>query len=241
MEKKINDYINSLSNSYDMVSYDFFLRKDFEKNNLEKSIKLFTDESIKQKKPQPKKLNVYALLSGISFEDELKSKLYDIQIKLKKIVNNNLAYFVRPENFGLEHCVFKWPNENWDNKKEQAINKLLDLYNFEPFNININGIQIHNDGCIIAKGYVPSRKMEFIREYFKKNLKFFPTKQSIWSHIPLGRILEPIGEKKYKLLKDFVKSHNKLNIFSTKIKSYKFINEKRWYMEEKEILRLIKV
>ena len=101
MEKKINDYINSLSNSYDMVSYDFFLRKDFEKNNLEKSIKLFTDESIKQKKPQPKKLNVYALLSGISFEDELKSKLYDIQIKLKKIVNNNLAYFVRPENFGL--------------------------------------------------------------------------------------------------------------------------------------------
>ena len=236
-----NLYIENLTKSYDKVSNNFFLKDDFMENDLKNSINLFTDESLNKKKPRPKRLNVYALLSGISFDCALKEKLFKIQNTIRTIIPSNLAYFVDPDNLGLEHCVFKWPDEKWDIYKENSIKKLLDLYNFKTFNLEIIGIQIHSDGCIIAKGYDPSLEMTQIRNFFKKNLNFLPIKQSEWSHIPLGRILEPIGKEKYKILKGFVKANNKKIISSYKIENYKFVYEKRWYMEEKKIIKLINV
>lgn len=241
MEIYNNHYIKNLNKSYDKVSNNFFLKDDFMENDLKNSINLFTDESLNKKKPRPKRLNVYALLSGISFDCALKEKLFKIQNTIRKIIPSNLAYFVDPDNLGLEHCVFKWPDEKWDIYKENSIKKLLDLYNFKTFNLEIVGIQIHSDGCIIAKGYDSSLEMTQIRNFFKKNLNFLPIKQSEWSHIPLGRILEPIGKEKYKILKGFVKANNKKIISSYKIENYKFVYEKRWYMEEKKIIKSIKV
>ena len=165
----------------------------------------------------------------------------NIQNEIKSLIPEKLKYFVKPENLGLEHCVFKWPNEKWDTKKEKQVNNLLDIYPFESFNLEIIGIQIHSDGCLIAKGYDKSLQMEKIRSFFKNNLDFFPEKQSNWSHIPLGRILEPIGEKKYSLLKNYITKKQNLKIASTTVKDFKFIFEKRWYMEDRSLLRIIEV
>ena len=241
MNLSINSYVNNLSNSYENVSKRFFLREDFEENNLLNSRKLFTLESLNKKIPLPKKFEVYALLSGISFQNELIVKLYEIQNKLREIIPENLAYFVKPKNLGLEHCVFKWPEDKWDNKKEKSVIKFLDLYDFNPFKIEIIGFQIHQDGCIIAKGYDKSMEMMKIRNFFKSNLKFYPSKQSDWSHIPLGRILEPIGKNNYEKLKQFIIENKKKFIASEIITSYKFIHERRWYMEEKEIIKSIQL
>jgi len=234
-------YITYLSDSYEKVSKEFFKNNDFHTSKLKNSINLFTKESLEERIPKPKRLEVYALLSGISFEQSLKSKLSKIQIEINNIIKENLKYFVLPDNLGLEHCVFKWPNEDWNETKEKIIIELLKIYPFEPFLLEIIGIQIHSDGCIIAKGYDKSMRMKNIRRFLKENLDFYPNRQSEWSHIPLGRILEPIGSKKYEALKVFAKRYKNLKITSTLVREYKFVFEKRWYMEEKEIIKSIGV
>lgn len=242
MNKRIqNNYLNYLTDSYNNASKDFFDNDDFFISQIQSSIGLFTEKSLNEGIPKPKKLEVYALLSGISFENKIQKRLLNIQNEIKSLIPEKLKYFVKPENLGLEHCVFKWPNEKWDTKKEKQVNNLLDIYPFESFNLEIIGIQIHSDGCLIAKGYDKSLQMEKIRSFFKNNLDFFPEKQSNWSHIPLGRILEPIGEKKYSLLKNYITKKQNLKIASTTVKDFKFIFEKRWYMEDRSLIRIIEV
>ncbi len=236
-----NNYLNYLTNSYNNASKDFFDNDDFYISQIQSSIGLFTEKSLNKGIPKPKKLEVYALLSGISFENKIQKRLLNIQNEINALIPEKLKYFVKPENLGLEHCVFKWPNEKWDTKKEKQVNNLLDIYPFESFNLEIIGIQIHSDGCVIAKGYDKALQMEKIRSFFKNNLDFFPEKQSNWSHIPLGRILEPIGEKKYSLLKNYITKKQNLKIASTTIKDFKFIFEKRWYMEDRNLIRIIEV
>ena len=104
-------YITYLSDSYEKVSKEFFKNNDFHTSKLKNSINLFTKESLEERIPKPKRLEVYALLSGVSFEQSLKSKLSKIQIEINNIIKENLKYFVLPDNLGLEHCVFKWPND----------------------------------------------------------------------------------------------------------------------------------
>ena len=241
MKTKKESYTISLSDSYDLVSEKFFQNNDFEISKLENSICLFTEESLELRKPKPKSLEVYALLSGVSFEKSIRKKLFEIQTEIENLIPENLKYFVYPENLGLEHCVFKWPDNDWNESKEKLIKNFLEIYPFESFCLDIVGIQIHSDGCIIAKGYDKSMEMSKIRDYFKLHIEFFPQKQSQWSHIPLGRILEPIGLRKYQSLKTFARKYRNTNIASTLIKDFKFVFEKRWYMEEKKIIKHIEV
>ena len=242
MNKRIqNNYFNYLTDSYNNASKEFFDNDDFFISQIQSSVGLFTEKSLNIGIPKPKKLEVYALLSGLSFENKMQKRLLNIQNEINALIPEKLKYFVKPENLGLEHCVFKWPNEKWDTNKEKLVNNLLDIYPFEPFNLEIIGIQIHSDGCVIAKGYDKALQMQKIRSFFKNNLDFFPEKQSNWSHIPLGRILEPIGEKKYSLLKNYITKKQNLKIASTTIKDFKFIFEKRWYMEDRSLIRVIKV
>ena len=242
MNKRIqNNYLNYLTDSYNNASKEFFDNDDFFISQIQSSVGLFTEKSLNIRIPKPKKLEVYALLSGLSFENKMQKRLLNIQNEINALIPEKLKYFVKPENLGLEHCVFKWPNEKWDTNKEKLVNNLLDIYPFEPFNLEIIGIQIHSDGCVIAKGYDKALQMQKIRSFFKNNLDFFPEKQSNWSHIPLGRILEPIGEKKYSLLKNYIIKKQNLKIASTTIKDFKFIFEKRWYMEDRSLIRIIEV
>ncbi len=236
-----NTYSALLSDSYNNASKDFFETDDFLISKIQSSRYLFTEESLKIGIPEPKELEVYALLSGISFENKLQKRLLNIQNEINSIIPKNLKYFVHPENLGLEHCVFKWPHEKWDSEKEKQVNNLLKIYPFEPFNLEIIGVQVHPDGCVIAKGYDKSLQMNKIRSFFKKNLNFFPVKQSEWSHIPLGRILEPIGKKNYSLLKKYIMQNKNLEIASITIKDFKFIFEKKWYMEDRTLINNIKL
>jgi len=105
-----------------------------------------------------------------------------------------------------------------------------------PFKFAIKGVQINPDGCIIARGYDENRSLFRIREQFKNNLKFLPSRQSNWAHIPMGRILEPIGVSKFKKLESLVNILSSEFITEFEINIVKFIHEKRWYMEEKSIL-----
>jgi hypothetical protein len=231
-----NTHFKSLKESYDKVGNKTWLGSDFVQSNLDLSRNIFTDESLSLRKPIPKNFDVYALLSGISFSEEFCSKLVDIQRDISEIINEKLHYWVLPANLGVEYCVFKWPDQKWDKSLSQIILNELAMLQNSTFQFSIKGIQINQDGCVIARGYDEGGMIFKIREHFKTNCPFLPKKQSGWAHVPIGRILEPVGTKKFGDLRQLVKNLSNDFIVSEEINTVKFVHEKRWYMEEKSIL-----
>tara|TARA_Y100001968_G_C19395866_1_gene738280 strand:- start:379 stop:1110 length:732 start_codon:yes stop_codon:yes gene_type:complete len=233
----LNKDNKDLSSGYRKVADKFFEINDFKLEDIKKSRLLFTNSSLGTRKPIPEKLDVYGLLSGLSFDETFTDKLFLIQQIIKSKLKSSLAYFVEPSNMGIEHCVLKWPEESWNKQKEELALISFENYNFKEFELFIYGIQIHVDGCIVAKGYPSNNAIKDLRNYLSNDLKFFPKKQSKWAHIPLGRILEPLGNEKFKELQFLVREFYTTEIASTLIKSYKFIHESQWYMEERRIIK----
>jgi len=233
-----NEHFKYLKRSYDEIGNKVWIESDFIQSNLNSSRKLFTDKSLALRKPTPKSFEVYALLSGLPFSKSFCDKLVKVQQDISEIIINRLHYWVKPQNFGVEHCVFKWPDEEWDKSREAVIKNELTTLDYPPFRLNIRGVQINPDGCVIAKGYDEKSTIFNIREHIKNHLLFIPEKQSGWSHVPLGRILEPIGSKEFRNLKYLVDKLSNDIIASEKISTVKFVHETRWYMEEKSILSI---
>ena len=71
----------------------------------------------------------------------------------------------------------------------------------------------------------------------KNKILFTPKKQSNWAHIPIGRILEPVGVSNFNNLKKYINASVDDFNHIEKITSMKLIHEKRWYMEERETLK----
>ena len=205
--------------------------------SLQNSINLFESKSLIIKKPKPIDVKVYTLVSGLSFSGSLIKELEQIKNEIGIILNDTLCYWVKPENLGVEYCVFKWPNDLW---KENWLNQIISFIKskeYESFELKISGIQLHPDGCIIAKGF-DNGKIRNVRNDLMSNLQFTPSKQSNWAHIPLGRILEPVSGKNFNKFKKTMKQLSDKHIGNEKIIDQKLIYETRWYMEKKEILYL---
>ena len=234
MKNNANDLY--LINSYKEVGNQTWKNNDFVESSLKISKDFFTEESLLLRKPKPKKLDVYALLSGVSFPEELTEKLSNIQKSIDIILGDCLHYWVAPLNFGMEYAVFKWPGDSWDEAWLPLILKEIDLIDKSSFQLNIHGIQINSDGCVLAKGYDETGMIFKIREHLKSNLEFLPKKQSGWAHIPMGRILEPLGTSKFLELKNLINELDNFLICSAKVNSVKLIHETRWYMEERSTL-----
>ncbi len=237
MELKKDQHYFYLEKSYSLVGRETWKNKDFLLDNLLSSRKLFTDKSLKIRSPRPKNLEVYALLSGLPFDGAFTNSLISVQSKISEILKDSLHYWVKPVNFGVEHCVFKWPDQKWDNSWNSIINQnLLSLNRGQSFKYYVYGIQINPDGCVVAKGYDEGEVIFKNRDRLKSNLNFLPDRQSGWAHIPLGRILEPVGSLKFIELKNLIDRISESMIASTQLHSIKFVHEKRWYMEERTII-----
>jgi hypothetical protein len=233
---KENTHYLQLSESYESVGKKTWLNNDFLESDLLTSRNLFTKESLQSLKPKPKDLEVYALLSGISFNQETQNILISIQNEISKILDGALHYWVKPENLGVEYCVFKWPHESWNNSWLNIVKNEISLLDFSTFRFLIGGIQVNSDGCVIAKGYDHNRSILRIREHLKDRLEFLPKKQSNWAHIPIGRILEPLGYDKFSILRNSIERLSNENLAEFEITEVKLVHETRWYMEKKSIL-----
>jgi hypothetical protein len=226
-----------LQKSYDLEGKKIFNLSLLSSKSLQKSIDLFEYKSLIIKKPKPIDVKVYTLVSGQSFSVSLIEEFKKIKNEIKIILNDTLCYWVKPENLGVEYCVFKWPNDLWNEKWLNQIISFMDSKEYDSFELKISGIQLHPDGCIIAKGY-DNGKIRNIRTDLMSNLPFIPSKQSNWAHIPLGRILEPVSGKIFNKLKKTMKQLSDKHISVEKIIDQKLIYETKWYMEKKKILYL---
>jgi hypothetical protein len=234
-----NKHFLSLKKSYSDVGDRTWDDNDFALENLEVSKNLFNNNSLISGTPKPKKFDVIALLSGLPFSMEFQKKAVSIQESISHIIGDKLHYWVKPLNFGVEYCVFKWPEGNWQKNWMEILENQLDVFNFKSYNLNIKGVQVNSDGCVILRGYDEKMSLLNIRKYMRDNISFLPERQSNWAHIPIGRILEPIGYDSFKNLKSFVQKRSDQLFFVERINDVKLIQERRWYMEEKEVLKKV--
>jgi len=226
----------ALEKAYRQVADRAWQEKDFLPANLESSRNLFTPESLEKRQPKPKALEVLALLSGLPFATDFIQPLVEVQRSISQCLGNALHYWVEPENLGVEYCVFKWPDDNWQEAQRSIIEEALGAVCEPSFRFHIGGIQVHADGCVVAKGFDENSVLFRVREQIKTALPFLPKKQSGWAHVPLGRILEPIDPPNYARLKETMKALAVAPIATTEITALKLIHEKRWYMEERALL-----
>jgi hypothetical protein len=227
---------SSLKEDYQAVGDRTWLDRDFSDANLDRSRELFTPESLTARDPRPKQLEVFALLSGLPFRAEFTDKLVEVQGAISAILGERLHYWVAPANLGVEYCVFKWPTGTWDAAWRDAVNAVLASIREPSFRFDIGGVQVNPDGCVVARGFDEGSVLFRIRAHMRANISFLPPKQSGWAHVPLGRILEPLGVERFANLARLVATLSDKLIASTEIQSLKFIHETRWYMEEKALL-----
>ena len=223
--------------NYDEVSSKTWIYSDLKENNLKFSKSLF---EFKNKIIVPKRLEVLALLSGLPFSKLLTYKILYIQKEIDKIIGDTKHYWVKRNNLGLEYCVFKWPSDKLNQSDIKKISKFVSNINIEKFNVFFDGCQLNPDGCIVVKGFDVSKNISNIRDLISKNISFLPKKQSNWFHIPIGRILEPVGKKNFLKLKFFFDKNNKGWGHYEKVKNIKLIYEYQWYMTDRKMLFKIK-
>jgi hypothetical protein len=231
-----SEHFSALSAAYAKVGSGTWQADDFLHSNLEASRELFMAESLAAGRPRPKALEVLALLSGLPFRVDFLRALVEVQQRLADVIGDRLHYWVTPENFGVEYCVFKWPTDPWNEQNLEVIRRRLASVTDPMFRFHIGGVQINPDGCVVARGYDEEAALFRIRRQLKSDLPFLPSRQSGWAHVPLGRILEPVGSQRFAKLADVIRGMSDAPIATTEIDSMKLIHETRWYMEEKTVL-----
>ena len=229
-----------LISSYNLVHNKTWTSNDFQLDQLEKSRSLFTDESLKLRKPITKKLHVFAFLFGIPFTKKQQEILVNFQNGIREIIGSKLAYYVKPKNLGLELAVIKWHDQDLNEKLIESSQKIVNKeFNKEKtIKLLINGFQINPDGCFVARGIDTSGEFLSLRKRIMKDESVFPRRQSGWVHIPLGRLLEPVGTELFHALKKKVGESLQLEpIEFGEIGNLKLVEETQWYMEEKELVQ----
>ena len=136
--------------NYDEVSFKTWLNDDLQTKDLNLSIELF---NFKKKTITPKKLEVIALLSGLPFSKKLSKKIISIQNNIDEIIGDRKHYWVKKNNLGIEHCVFKWPEQKLKKTEMNILLNFVKKIKFKSFNVLFDGCQLNPDGCIVVKGY----------------------------------------------------------------------------------------
>lgn len=229
-------HFKKLSSSYNIVGSKIKNLSDFRKNDLEQSRSFFTSSSLLNNSPDPIEVDVYAILSGISFPPSFLDFIENIYEDLSDILGKSCHYLVNKENLGVEYAVLKWPNDHQNLSIVSQATDILKHYQLNPFNLKIFGIQVHTDGCIVLKGVDEGQEIFALRKKIVDSIKEIPKKQSSWAHIPLGRILEPLGVKKMMALKSLISETNIKLDYDLIIDKIHLVHEKKWYMEKKEYI-----
>ena len=217
---------------YQKVGRRTWVEKDFTRSNLASSNALFTEDSLKKRSPVPKDLTVVALVAGLSFDQQTTGNLNKFQVDITAILGSKLYYWVRTENFGLEYFVFKWPEDYLASDRIIEISQFVGDYDFKPFSLFVSGFQINPDGCVLATGYDLDGNMHWTRSQLRERFPWAPVRQSRWFHIPLGRILEPVGQDAFLRLRELAEASARTS-FDVPISKLLLVEEQRWYMEKR--------
>lgn len=220
--------------SYQAKASVTWAKRDLDDFNLTESNALFVSDAAGT--PIPRALEVFGVLSGLPFSDFARAQINDLQKELTAFIPHDRYYWVHPENLGIEYLVLKWPDEKWSQAKLEAALREISALEFSQFDMEFHGFQLNADGCLIVRGYDHSGEFARIRRLLTDRLSFVSARQSSWYHIPIGRILKPLGEGSFSALRHYVEATSMEMRFIERIRAIKLVHETRWYMEEHSIL-----
>ena len=221
-----------LLKSYNIRFESFLKLSTLKEEHISYSREYFKQTSLVLRDPIPLNLDVYCVVAGLPFEINFINFLKNLKKNLSSILDNSLHYLVKDSCHALELLVTKWPNDILRENINKDIINYFKKKPFSPINIKTNGIQVHDDGCIILRCIDENSKLRLLRKDIVSKIDLLPKKQSNWVHIPLGRILEPLNFKQTKLLKNFcIKSQNS-NVYKTTINKFHFVHEQQWYQTQ---------
>lgn len=203
---KYKQHLKLLSR-YDDIYSVFQTNLLFDKVLIKNSRDIFSIDELKNI-AKPKDLEVVALLGGLPFSQKFQESVLLVQNKIREIISQKLNYMVIKENLGVELLVLKWPKNKRNLILEKEIIKYIDKLNFKEFYLFFDGIQIHNDGCIIVRGFDSNNQFTKLRKKIFEKFPEIPTKQSNLVHVPIGRILTEITQEESYKLKLFVNTES---------------------------------
>lgn len=234
MMKSSSAFDDQLANSYKEVFAKAISLGELSDSGVARSREFFDfDDS---STPFPKKLEVVALLGGLPFSYELRTVISAYQKAIQGCIPEKMAYWVKEENLGVEVIVLKWPDqESPSHSQIKELCSLLDRGKYSVASLVLGGVQVHDDGCVIMRGF-DSGRLRNIRSSIVNELSFIPKRQSNWVHIPLGRILEPVARVEFRKILATIEELNEQLIFSEPILNLKLVHERNWYMTNRETL-----
>ena len=231
----LND--RALFDSYQSIFEQAYNNNEFDPILQENSRKLFFHHP--EKGFIPKRVEVYALVVGLGFSQKLQDQATQIQKELEFICNSKNCYWVLPQNLASELIILKWPENQKITVNINEVKVFLETLVFEDLHLNIEGFQINKDGCVLLRGF-DSGILRDLRTKLIRKFPKLPSKQSLWIHIPLGRILNPLSSKKYRKIMELALNSTKKISIREKIPSFKLIKENQWYMTDTQQLWKVK-
>jgi hypothetical protein len=95
------------------------------------------------------------------------------------------------------------------------------------------GFFVTDEGTLCAKGYGP---LDLVREPLCNGLPYSSKRQSAMGHVSFARILDPIGPAAYNSLLALRDRSRERFLGEVVLDNIKLVKERRWYMEDHEIL-----
>lgn len=206
-------------------------------SDLDPSISLFDPDSITNRTPTPRKLEVYCIVAGLPFDSYLLSFLQHIKYLTLRTLGDCLHYLVDDSNLALELAVLKWPDAPLNHHILSETATFFESQSFSPIRFFTYGLQIHTDGCIILKCFDHDSKFTFLRSQLTHSVPHLPARQSSWAHIPIGRILEPVSPLLHSKLVDLCDNTSQFLPFPFTVDRLHLIHEKQWYQTDHTVLK----
>ena len=209
---------------------------DFPDAEQAKSRALFDLIDLKNGVVRPRRFDVWTCLAGLPLPHELTQSFQEIARQVENLLPPQVIFYqVIPANYHWEVFIIKRPTEQiYLENLTKAVDILREIFSKEsPLHIAYRGFLVTPDGTLLVQG---TGEFDRLRQKLREAIPFASSKQSQLGHISLGRILDPLGEEKFCQLKQMVRDSQNEVYGEWAITEVKYIYERQWYMEDKEVI-----
>jgi hypothetical protein len=206
---------------------------DFQVDELEKSRRFF---DLSKPELPTRAFDVVACVVGLPVPASLQRALARMRKEVLKLLPPEVrAYQVGDERLHWEAHRIKGPDESFPSLPLRDISErvVAAVEGVEPFLIHYRGFFISSEGTLCAQGF---GETDELRSSLRSFLPFSSRSQSDIAHISLARILDPVGNIKFRELLEARDSSEDEHYGSMLVDRVKLIIERRWYMEDHDVI-----
>ncbi|HTP23825.1 MAG TPA: hypothetical protein VMJ65_29760 [Solirubrobacteraceae bacterium] len=219
---------------YDEINRRTSQYADFDVSQLEESRQYF---DLSAPGFRTRRFDVLTTLVGLPIPQELQDALTcQLDAIVDLLPKGIRVYRVRPERLHWESHIIRRPGEPEPPVPldEVAVRFAAVATEAAAFSIEYRGFFISPDGTIAFQGYGPTAEL---RTALVRALPFSSSRQNQTGHISVARILDPVGDAEFRNLLALRATCDTEHFGELPVRQIKLVSERRWYMEEYEIVR----